>query len=622
MRIFFLVSLLWLGAVNASAQFVSANDYPMPRGHSNGLVRPGFHLESKFSFVNLGKEKHLYLTLEIQLGTALNPRAPFSYRYMLMGKEYTDQDLGKEPFQSIRLGFAEFSVLVQGPNLNRTLTYKYGVKEDLGIVPQDALLSYYACHVQGLEDVDYNGTEAVVAAIHAFEDKRKAALQQSQNTARPSVSLNTQNNSNASNTNSDPSQQKKESVANNPATQTSARPKDDFWSEKKTTAPNNSTAIPEGGRLIPEQPNHKNLPEFVRTTNGGYYHKGADGRFREVTAEEYQKAKGAQSAKNTSAAPEEKQLTAAEINAKVDKMFSDARERDAAINAKIEQFGNMMRMNFYYAEAIRNGKQNLAELSTLSGEYSSIEQLQADFNRKYSAINGQVRQLEDARNAKLNNAVSGTLNGSATEQAIGQGVALIGSIFNSAKASKEAKEAKEALRLARERQEKEIIAAKQRARVEMRGQLLKSFPNGGTPLTAHKITAPEVYMFGYVIDPASINNETAGITVSNVFSVTQYSDGTYPLKTSVTGRLKGIAQGDVVLVGFYTDKNAADQMRNSFISLAQKSELSVKQFTLKTLGGSGTGNAAAASGDFWETGKSATKTAADTTKKKDGFWNN
>lgn len=611
-----------------SGSLLGQYQFPMPPGHVTGLSRPGFTIEPKFSFQTFGSEKHLILKLDVRMGTAMSPGSGFSYRYKLQDKEYTDQDLGKEPFNSIRLNNADFSVLIQGPNLQKTILYEYAIgHEDLGIVSNSAVLSTYGAHIKSLDNIVYHGTEAVEAAIRSYEAGQKKKDGQNTLQRTDPAPVNGLTSSNAGNTsnknNTATAAEKKETVVNNNTNQqTTARPDESFWSEKKTTTTTSQSndAIPAGGRLIPEQPNHKNLPDFVRTTDGGYYHKGTDGRFRQVSAEEYQKAKSDLVSKNTTAAPPEKQMTAAEINAKVDKMFSDARERDAAIDAKINRFADMMRQNFYYAEAIRNGKQNLAELSTLSGNYSSIEQLQAEFNQKYSAINGQVRQLEDARNAKLNNAVSNSFNGSSTEQAIGQGVALVGSIFNSAKASKEAKEAKEALRIAKEKQEKEIIAAKQRARVEMRNQLMKSFPNGGTPLTAHKITAPEVYMFGYIVDPASINNETANVTVSNVFPVAQYSDGTYPLKTSVSNKLKGIAQGNVVLVGFYSDKNAADQMRNSFISLAQKSELSVNQFTLKTLGGSNAGSAAA-TGDFWESGTKA-KTVADTSKKKNDFWNN
>jgi hypothetical protein len=127
-------------------------------------------------------------------------------------------------------------------------------------------------------------------------------------------------------------------------------------------------------------------------------------------------------------------------------------------------------------------------------------------------------------------------------------------------------------------------------------------------------------MFGYVTDTLTISNEVADVLVSNVFPVNQYSDGSYPLKTVVAGKLKGVGRGDVVLVGFYGDRNAAEQMRKSFINLAQKSDLTVRTITLKTAG-AGTTAVGNGSTDFWENGQK-TKDATDTTKKKDNFWNN
>jgi hypothetical protein len=363
----------------------------------------------------------------------------------------------------------------------------------------------------------------------------------------------------------------------------------------------------------------------VRTTDGGYFQRGADGRFRQVTAEDYQKAKDAaanRSNATTSGQQQQPKMTDAEIKTAVDKMFSDAEAKNAAIYENVSRVTNMIAQNFYYAEAIRNGKQNLAELSTLSGNYTSIQQLEADFNQQYSAIRGQVTAIESNRNAALNNAVSANFNGNSTEQAIGQGVRLLGGIINSAKASKEEKEAKERLRIAREQQIAAINAAKQKARIDLRNQLMKSFPNGGTPLSAHKITSSEVFMFGYIIDKTTITNETAIVSVSNVFPVAQYSDGTFPLRTTVSNKLQGIGKGDVIMVGYYTDKKAAEQMRNSFVSLAQKSELAVNNVVLKTLSGS-TGTAAGSSGDFWESGQKPKAAAADTAvKKKDSFWSN
>ena len=608
----------------AGAQsFTSVRDWPMPEGHRTGLTRPAFKVVPTLTFENLGSEKHLVLKMDIIMATAQNPVAPFSYRYTYNGREYTDHDLGPDPFTPIRMQKANFMVLVQGPGMNQETLYESVIsRKDLGIVAKDAVLSTYSCHVQSLRNIYYSGTESLDAAIRNFEESKKNKSQPVSNTSSPAAPQpqagTVQNKINPVNTGSALTQSKPETAQNKNAG--NIEPKDNFWTEKKTTpADTKSTAVPRG-QPIPEQPNHKNLPDFVRTTDGGYFHRGADGKFREVSADEYQKAKSAIATGNTTPVKEEQKMTAAEVRAAVDKMFSDARERDAAINTKINQFSQAMQQNFYYAEAIRNGKQNLAELSTLSGNYNSIEQLEAEFNQKYSAIRSEVQGLEQARNAKLNNAVNANFNGNSTEQAIGQGVALIGGIFNSAKASKEEKEAREALKAERERQQKALIAAKQKARNDLRNQLLKSFPAGGTPLTAHKITQPQVYMFGYIVDPATLYNEAADVTVSNVFSVAQYSDGTYPFKTVVSGKLNGLSRGDVMLVGFYTDKNAAEQMRKSFIGLAQKSELAVKQVTVKPVGNSN--GTATTPADFWETGKQPAKAAVDTTKKKSDFWNN
>lgn len=608
--------MILLGAFRLYGQgFISVREWPMPPGNSTGLTTPGFKIVPVFEFLNLGTEKHVILKMKVDMGMARGGNAaPFSFSFTHMGRVYTDRDLGFDPFTSIRLNTATFSVLVQGANnMSRQIKYVSGIGHfDLGIVSQSALLSEYAAHVQSLDNIDYNGTENIIRAINLFEDERKKKIMaQNQPESKP------ENDLVKTSIPSPPATTTKPGINNQPQKSTANIVKDDFWSGKKDKTPETTGT---DDKVIPDQPNHKNLPDFIRTTDGGYYHRGEDGKIREVTAEEYQKAKAAVTAKNTVPVAEEQKMTAAEVKSAVDKMFSDARARDEAVTARINQFSQAMQQNYYYSEAIRNGKQNLAELSSLSGNFSSIAELEAEFNQKYSSIRGEVQNLEQARNAKLGNAADANFNGSSTEQAIGQGIKLIGGIFNSAKASREEKEAKEALRAERERQAAALKAAKIKARNELRSQLIKSFPNGGTPLTAHKINLPAVYMFGYITDPLTINNEAADVLVSNVFPVNQYSDGSYPLKTVVAGRLKGVGRGDVVLVGFYGDRNAAEQMRKSFINLAQKSDLAVRTITLKTAG-AGTTTAGNGSTDFWENGQK-TKNATDTTKKKDNFWNN
>jgi len=610
----FLAILLILCSFLNAQTFSSVTDWHMPPGHTTGLTRPGFKIVPNLSFVNYGTEKHLVLKLDIEMGTARNPVGPFSFRYTYRGKEYTDNELGFDPFTSIRLGNCEFMVLVQGPNFSKRQKYVYQIQEDFGQVPKDALLITYSVRIESLENIYYRGTENIEKVILELQSNdRKKALSVDQAKVQQNTSLDISN-STTKKPNNDIA-----SINNTPkqATQTVA-PKEDFWSEKKTAASSNQSSGDD--KVIPLNPNQKNLPDFIRTTNGGYYHRGADGRFREVTEEAYQQAKKAAANSNSTIIPEEKKMTADEVSATLNKMFADDRDRNAAIDAKVNQFSQAMQQNFYYAEAIRNGKQNLAEMSTLSGNYNSIAELEAAFNQKYSSIRSEVQGIEQSRNAILNNAVNNNFNGSSTEQSIGQGVALIGSFFNSVKASKEEREAKEALRAERQRQEKALIAAKQKARMDLRNQLLKTFPSGGTPLTAHKITLAQVYMFSYIVDTTILNNAISEVSVSNVFPVAQYSDGSYPLRTVVSDKLKGIAHGEVRLVGFYADKNAAEQMRNSFINLAQKSELGIKQVTVKSTVGNNSGSTATKN-DFWETGKK-NNLLTDTTKKKTDFWNN
>jgi len=315
-------------------------------------------------------------------------------------------------------------------------------------------------------------------------------------------------------------------------------------------------------------------------------------------------------------------MTREQMNAKLERMFAENAAKSRAVEQKIEQTMNAWRQNYYYAEAIRNGKANLAEASRLDGIYSSIEDLEADFNQKYSSITYEVNNLEQARNDKLSNAVDANFNGSSTEQSIGQGMKLLGGIINSAQASKEEKAAKAALAAERKRQLAAIAAAKRQAMLDLRNKLMTTFPPGGTPITSHKVTQAEVYIFAYITDKAAFNNEQAAISVSNVFPVKQYSDGTYPYKTTILNKLKGYAPGEVTIVGYYSDQSIAEQMRNSFVNLASKSNLTVKGFAVKNGSASNSTGTLAKPGDFWENGAKAAPAPDDKAGKKTDFWNN
>lgn len=657
-----LVGILLFFVQFAQAQsFVSVRDWPMPAGDRSGLVTPGFKVVPNFFLEKIGPKTFLILKMDVTLASPRNPIAPYSYRYMRDGKIYTDHDLGFDPFYPIGLSSATFSVRVQGPGINQQISYESFLgRNQVGEVPSDARLNSYAAHVQGLTYVAYRGTEAIERAITNYEaairkkqedakraekektdaekkklddakrnaeSEKKKAEEDKKKSDAEKTDPNSQAGRNTTNSDTEKSNMAAAKLApfssypqGDPSIKPTATPpsgnkaksdQSSFWSEKKQ----------EKGGPIPDQPIHKNLPDFVRTTDGGYFHRGEDGKFRQVTQQQYQDAKNAVAAKSQKPVePEKPTMTAEEVRSQVDKMFADAEAKNRAISQLIDQKVEMWKQNYYYAEAIRNGKENLAALSSLNGSYNSVQELEAAFQQQSSSIRSEVQNLEQARNAKLSNAVNGNFNGNNTERAIGQSMQLIGSIINSSKAAKEEREAREALRAERERQLAAIAAAKIKARIGMRNQLLRSFPNGGTPLTSHKVTLPEVYMFAYVTDMAAFDKEQSVVAVSNVFPVQQYSDGTFPYKTSVISKLKGYAPGEVMLVGYYGEKDKAEQMRKAFVNLAAQSELTVKTFALKAPPGSSS-VVSGASGDFWETGKKDSTGAKKTAVKTD-FWNN
>lgn len=314
-------------------------------------------------------------------------------------------------------------------------------------------------------------------------------------------------------------------------------------------------------------------------------------------------------------AEEEPSITLDQINANIQKTVDDHNNYWNTINTNIERSKEMWRQNYYYAEAVRNGKQNLSDLQKLDGNYASIQQLEADFVRKYNSINTEVRNLEQTRNAQVSNAVGGTFNSNPTEQAIGETMVLVGAFANSIQADKERKEAQETLRLERERQVKALDEAKKKARSDLRNNFLASYPDGGTPLEAHEVSESTVFLFAYIMDKSTISYESSTVYVTNVFQVDKYSDGTFPYKTSVLSKVTGMTKGEIVLIGYYTEENKAQGMRNSLIAMANKSELKVQELELKQIDAN-----INTSEDFWETGKSTTPAKAP--PKKDSFWDN
>lgn len=338
------------------------------------------------------------------------------------------------------------------------------------------------------------------------------------------------------------------------------------------------------------------------------------------------------------AAEEKKARQEKETIDKVNRIMEEGERRREENSRKLDAWSNNLHNTFYAAQAASDSRTRLNENSKLSGNYGSVQELEAEFNQKYNAISYDTQQYKEASSQSIQQGANLLFNdGTATGQATGEFVGLLGAMVNNASAEKEARERREQLEKQRKEEETKIKQRKWNAIVELRAKLFEQFADGGTPLSKHNIQQPQVYCFVYSIDPATLKETQPNLYISNVFPVAQYSDGTWPFKNTLVADIKKKTKtSGVVLMGYYTQKDLAEQMRNGLINLSPKAQLKAlaieykgteaKTSTTNTdFWGTETKTDSAketqkTTNDFWETGKKEAN--KETKKNNDDFWDN
>lgn len=184
-------------------------------------------------------------------------------------------------------------------------------------------------------------------------------------------------------------------------------------------------------------------------------------------------------------------------------------------------------------------------------------------------------------------------------------IGLVGNIFEQARIDREKKEAKAEAAAQRERQRRQEEAerlaeiARQKAQlIVLRNGFFDEFPEGGVPLSSQKVNTNELYYFTYIFDKSAIEEYKPTIFLSNIFIIYQYSDGTWPFKSSIITDIKKLASsGTITLVGYFTTKELAEQMRNNFLEIAASSSFTISDINYKGKMTTST----ATTIDFWET---------------------
>lgn len=369
--------------------------------------------------------------------------------------------------------------------------------------------------------------------------------------------------------------------------------------------------------------------EYVQVfkKDGVPYVRYPDGRVQKTSEAAYDKIlmvseeqqKKAQRSEQTQVV---KQPTKEEMIAKLNTDFEEKQRLNKEFEDKLVSKTQGLVSSFYQGQAAANSYQNIKDLGQLKGNYNSVEELESAFNQQYNTINTEANNYVQNKTAAINSYVNSTDSSTPYAGAMNESMKLLGSFISQAQANKAAKEAREKLAADRQIQLNQINNAKIKARVDLRTKLFESFPNGGLPLSSHKIEANNVYMFAYIADKNQIAQEFANVSVSNVFSIARYSDGTFPYKTSILDKLKGRGQGEIVMVGYYTDEQVAIKMHTSFTNLAQKTTINTIPFTVKS--DTRSNEVKNMTDDFWENGKKPEKQKIEKQKveKKSDFWDN
>jgi hypothetical protein len=184
-------------------------------------------------------------------------------------------------------------------------------------------------------------------------------------------------------------------------------------------------------------------------------------------------------------------------------------------------------------------------------------------------------------------------------------VGMIGNMIQQNRADKEKKEAyraKVALELRQaqieEQQRLKEAARKNALRLQLRNALFADYKDAEVPLSSHQIPVRVLYYFAYAYDKKNLSNDKPILNVSNVFTVAQYADDTWPFKKGLINQMRIIQpQTTIAFAGYYTQKSEAEEARKHFKEMAAQSEFTVSDFVYKSKAKPGDGDS-----DFFETG--------------------
>ena len=167
-------------------------------------------------------------------------------------------------------------------------------------------------------------------------------------------------------------------------------------------------------------------------------------------------------------------------------------------------------------------------------------------------------------------------------------------------------ERKRQAELQRQRQLEEIRQREENARLEKlriinsRKEVISRIPKATMPLSHPVVRNNEVYFFAYHATAANLESNGSEISLTNVFAVSKYSDGSWPLQNRLIDKVASSTKySGIQLSGYYSTRSEAEAARNNLITQTRTVAINTVQiqYSEKAVAHNSKGG----SSDFWET---------------------
>lgn len=403
----------------------------------------------------------------------------------------------------------------------------------------------------------------------------------------------------------------------------------DFWGENskgnKTETPTKNF-VP--SNVSVEQ--YRSYPEEFKTNDGKYIAKD-NGHLVYISESEYNQRKADHQANLVQQGEQARAKLQEKQNQQAQATLDNIHRQQQESIARKERSDAYMQSASYYAQDASYAREARIDASGFQQNHTNLESLQADYNRKIQQLRQAGEQENIANQGAYANAAAGIAEAGFGSSEISQSAGQLGAMIGGMVSSSNENKARQELKRQRDEQTARIKAAKTQALMELRAGISKTFPDGGMPISSHKITAPILYVFAYNSNKAEWEkDQSVPMNVSNVIPVYRYKDGTYPYTANVKRTFEAAGLKEPILMGYFTDKNEAEKYRHSLLELAPDANLIIKDIEVKQNQANSKGEKNyTQQNDFWGSGSSGEPQAPNNKEKKSStptketnFWGN